>query len=649
MHPVSALRSPPPRRRARRRWQPLAAGLLLTAASAFGANYRNFDVAIYLPVQIVQRFENPDTLKTEWEAISSQLKVDKVYIEGQRDRTVATDALLDQVKKFFVDRGVRVAGGITLSDTNSGQFRSFCYTDPKDREFVKQGVALVARHFDEMILDDFFFVTTKVDSDIAAKGSRTWTQYRLDLMDEAAENLVVKVARAVNPKIKVIVKFPNWYEHFQGLGYDLAKEPAIFDGIYTGTETRDPFTTDQFLQQYESYEIFRFFENIKPGGNGGGWVDTFSISYVDRYAEQLWNTMFAKAPEIMLFNWGALLQPATPGERAAWQSLPTSFDWLKMARIEQPWDFFNRPPPNMARVAGYSLEQVDAFLGQLGKPVGIQSYKPLNSTGEDFLHNYLGMIGIPIDLHPAFPTGADPVLLTESAKFDPDIVAKIKGQLEAGKSVVITSGLLRALQGKGIEDIVELEYTDRKVLAQDYSAGFGSGGRTTLGQESGGRGILFPQIRFLTNDAWALVSARESGNGYPLLIMDRYAKGVLYVWAIPDNFRNLYFLPPEVTGAIKNVVMRGFFARVDGPSQVALFAYDNNSFIVESYLDHEADVKVSLTDGFTKLRNLVTGEVVAGREPPSSPWLRRFSGQEPRTAFYVHLMPHSYSVFAAEK
>jgi len=42
----------------------------------------------------------------------------------------------------------------------------------------------VARHFDEIILDDYFFVTTKNDSDIAAKGNRSWTQFRLDLMNE---------------------------------------------------------------------------------------------------------------------------------------------------------------------------------------------------------------------------------------------------------------------------------------------------------------------------------------------------------------------------------------------------------------------------------------------------------------------------------
>ena len=207
------------------------------------------------------------------------------------------------MKKFFLDHGVQVAGGMALSDGSiGGQFQSFCYTDPKDRAFIKSAAELAARHFDEVIQDDFFFVTTKTDSDIAAKGDKSWTQFRLELMDDAAENLIVKPAKAVNPKVKMVIKFPNWYEHFQGLGLRSRTEPKIFDGIYTGTETRDPVITDQHLQQYESYEIIRYFENIAPGRNGGGWVDTFSLRYLDRYAEQIWDTMFAKAREFTLFR-----------------------------------------------------------------------------------------------------------------------------------------------------------------------------------------------------------------------------------------------------------------------------------------------------------------------------------------------------------
>jgi hypothetical protein len=619
---------------------------LLLPGAGHAGNYTNFDVAIYIPVRVVQTFKDPETLSNNWERISGQLKVDKVYIEVQRGRELAGDDLLERVKKFFLDRGVRVAGGMALSDEGGGgQFRSFCYTDPQAREFIKNAARLAARHFDEVIQDDFFFVTTKFDSDIAAKGKKSWTQFRLELMRDAAQNLVVKPARAVNPKVKMVIKFPNWYEHFQGSGYDLDREPKIFDGIYTGTETRDPETTDQNLQAYESYQIFRYFENIAPGRNGGGWVDTFSVRYVDRYAEQLWDTMFAKAPEMMLFNWAAMLQSIHPGDRTNWQSLHTSFDYDQMLQSYQPHAPAGLTNPTMARVAAYSLEQVDTFLGKLGNPIGIQCYKPYQSTGEDFLHNYFGMIGIPIDLHPVFPTNASLVLLTESAKFDPGIVAKIKRQLVAGKSVVITSGLLHALQGRGIEDIVEVRYTDRKVLAHKYASGFGSGNGRIIGNETNAD-VLFPEIDFLTNDAWALVRAMANGRGYPLLLMDRYGKGILYIWTVPDNFNDLYNLPVTATTAIKNYVMRGFPVRLDGPSQVALFAYDNNTFIVESYLPAETDVTVSMDGEFNKLRNLVTGEEITAEDESEEGW-RQGGGN--RTSFHVHLLPHSYSVFAAEK
>jgi hypothetical protein len=618
---------------------------LLAPSGAHAGQYKNFRVAVYIPVGVVEQMKDPHWLQNSWDTISSQVRVDKVYIETYRSGQTADEQLIEQVKKFFRDHGIEVAGGIAFTLDESQQFQTFSYTDPKQRDFVKQISEMTARHFDEIILDDFFFNMTKTDSDIAAKGKKSWTQFRLDLMDEVARDLVVEPAKAANQKVKVIIKFPNWYEHFQGLGYDLDQEPKIFDEIYTGTETRDPVVTDQHLQQYESYEIFRYFENIKPGGNGGGWVDTFSVLYADRYAEQLWDTMFAKAPEIMLFNWDALLRPARPGSRDAWKGEKTSFDYDQMVADFHPSPAI--PEPTMARAAGYSLEQVDSFLGELGKPIGLKSYKPFQSTGEDFLHNYLGMVGIPIDLYPYFPADANVVLLTESAKFDPDIVNKIKAQLQAGKNVIITSGLLHALQGKGIEDIVELRYMDHKVAVRDFSVGSGPG----IGQgvsEASNPGILFPEIRFLTNDAWALVRGMANGNGFPILLMDRYSKGTLFVLTIPENFNDLYELPPPVLAAIKDFILADSPIRLDGPSRVSLFAYDNDTFIVESFLDKEASVSVSVTGGFSSLKNLVTGEVVHGEPVPLSPRQRTPSGGQ-RIRFQLTVKPHSYLVFAEEK
>ncbi|HUZ08179.1 MAG TPA: hypothetical protein VMV89_11920, partial [Candidatus Paceibacterota bacterium] len=619
----------------------LAAALLCAPPFCRAGNYTNFSVAIYIPVNVVQSFDNPQRLERDWSTINRQLKVDKVYIEVQRDRNEASDETLARVRKFFLDHGVQVAGGMALSDGSiGGQFKSFCYTDPNDRAFIKSAAELAARHFDEVIQDDFFFDTTKNDSDIAAKGDKSWSQFRLELMDDAAENLLVKPAKAVNPKVKMVVKFPNWYEHFQGLGYDLDREPEIFDGIYTGTETRDPVITDQHLQQYESYEIIRYFDNIAPGRNGGGWVDTYSLRYLDRYAEQLWDTLFAKAPQIMLFEWSAMTRPFQTGDRAAWENLPTSFNLTEATN--------GVSDPTWASIAGYSLKQADKFLGQLGNPIGIASYKPFQSTGEDFLQNYLGMIGIPIEMVPYFPTNADTVLLTEEAKADPDIVAKIKGQLRAGKSVVITSGLLRALQYRGIEDIAEIRWTDRKFLAHTYAGGYGAGNFSALDAGTNSD-VLFPEIVFLTNDSWSLVRAEADGNGFPLLLMNRYAKGILYVWTIPDNFNDLYALPPEVTGAIKNFVMRGFPVRLDGPAQVALFAYDNGAFIVQNFSSVPANVKISTLGNATQLKNLVTGEILEGRSSsPQRGRFRRNENTEDRVSFSVQFPPHSYAVFSTE-
>jgi hypothetical protein len=366
---------------------------------------------------------------------------------------------------------------------------------------------------------------------------------------------------------------------------------------------------------------------------------------VDRYAEQIWDTMFAKAPEITLFFWGGILQPAKPGDRDAWKDLPTSLSYDQMLAYRDP---SRSTPATMARVAGYSLDQVDAIVGQLGKPIGIPSYKPYQSVGEDFLHNYLGMIGIPIDLYPSFPTEAEVVLLTESAKFDPELVSKIKSQLLAGKNVVITSGLLEALQGKGIEDIVELRFTGRKVIVHDYVTAYGPGrGGTTNAKQN--PDVLIPEIGFLTNDAWSLVSGLASGNGFPLLIMDRYAKGILFVLNIPDNFSDLYSLPPETLTAIKNYILGSFPVRLEAPGKVSLFAYDNRTFIVESFLDNKTDVTVSLADSVSKLKNLVTGELITGEAPTPPPPMQRVSFGPQRTKFRISMEPHSYLAFAEVK
>src|SRR5690606_21854109 len=159
-----------------------------------------------------------------------------VYLETHRDRQIVDSETLQAATTFFRDQGLTVAGGITLTISEPNRFETFCYSDPQHRQWVQELAEYTAAHFDEFILDDFFFTSCKNDVEIDARGTQSWTDYRLALLRDAAEELILQPAKAVNPDVKVVVKYPNWYEHFQGLGFNLASGPVQFDGIYTGTE-----------------------------------------------------------------------------------------------------------------------------------------------------------------------------------------------------------------------------------------------------------------------------------------------------------------------------------------------------------------------------------------------------------------------------
>ncbi len=589
-------------------WGLLVAALCLTGITlvAGGANYEHFDVAVYCRVYEVREMKDPAYLDRAWSAISSHMKVDKVYLETHRDTIVIDQATLDQAKRFFTGKGVKVAGGITYTINESNQFETYCYSNPEHRKKVQEIAEFTARNFDEVILDDFFFTSCKCDLCIKAKGPRSWTQYRLALMDEAGRNLVMKPAHAVNPHVKVTIKYPNWYEHFQHLGFNLETQPKYFDGIYTGTETRDAVFSNQHLQPYLGYSIFRYFENLKPGGNRGGWVDPGGLRNLDRYAEQLWLTLFAKAPEITLFDIRQLYQPVRQADGAV------------------------VPESEYARIAGYVFEQADSILGRLGTPMGVKIYKPFHSDGEDFLASYLGMVGIPVDLVPEFPAREQTILLTEAAKSDPGLVEKIKGQLQAGKHVVITSGLLKALQGKGLDDIVELEYTGKTVAAREFFSRFMTSRADT--------DILLPELRYATNDSWEVVSALTSASrttGTPVLHSAKYSKGVLYVLTIPQAQGDLSAYPQEVLAAIRNVVCRDMYVQLDAPSQVSLFVYDNDTFVVESFRERMGPARVITDKRITRLRELLSGREIEGQP------------RGEKTVFDVMVRPGAYSVFTA--
>jgi hypothetical protein len=371
---------------------------------------------------------------------------------------------------------------------------------------------------------------------------------------------------------------------------------------------------------------------------------------VDRYAEQLWDTAFAKPREITLFNWHDLVvrEPVPAGERKGWAARPTTFNWNDMVKTYRSTgkdDVFG-----WGAVAGYSLDLVDKALGDLGNPIGIASYKPYQSDGEDFLQNYLGNIGLPIEMTPVFPEGQGLVLLTEQAKYDPDIIKKIDRKLKAGGRVVITSGFLRAMQNKGFKNIAEWETTGNVIGMHLFANAFGSGSGTFLNDpKKPATDILFPEIRFYTNDSWGIIRGVAGAKGNPLLLMNEYSKGTVYLLNIPENMADLYNLPQPAISRIKHYLMEDFPVRIDAPDLVSMFAYDNGTLAVHSFRHTASAVNVIVPGQNAKLRDLSTGKLVMAKAPVKQVLPRWATPDAPATMFPISLEAHSWRTYRIER
>ena len=566
--------------------------------------YDNFVAAVFCTVrdmEVMAAAPDPDQMVA---FISRHVRVGKVYLETYRTGHQVDREQVVRLKEVFARHGIETAGAITPNFVAGWDFRPSCYGRPEHRKELERIMRFTAELFDEVILDDFFFTNCRCEACIAAKGGRSWDQFRTELLAEVSRDAVVGPAKQVNPKVRVVIKYPNWYEDYQATGYNLADQPKLFDGIYTGTETRDPAHSQQTLQRYLSYFLVRYLENVKPGKNGGGWFDTFDCLYnLGSYAEQCWLTLFAKAREVTLFSAGLLHRDAI-----------------------------------CAPVAGHAMEAADAFLGQLGAPIGIACYKPYHSSGEPYLHGYLGMLGLPLEPFPEFPAGHGLVLLTESAAKDPAILDRIKGQLAAGKEVVITSGLLGALQDLGFGDLAPIRLTGRKVAVRRFAAPFfecSFGNYWDVAAPAGP--IEIPELAFPTNDALPLVAAFGENRAYPFILQIRYGAGFLYILTVPEDFGALYRLPAPVLDLVRKTLGKRIPVRLEGPAQVGLFAYDDGAFIVESFLPINSDVKVVVQgkgiEGMgIELVDLVSREKLRGQE---------VDGQ---TEFAFKLRPTSFRV-----
>ncbi len=538
------------------------------------SNYRNFKLTTYFVAHATCRVTREE-LEKELNFMEKYMRLDKVYLEPWRGELASAEQV-EICREVFKAHGVEVAGGLTtVIPTPKGDapkarlFDTFCYNDPKMRAKLKKVSTFIGARFSEFIIDDFFFTGCACPACVKAKNAfnekhgitdGSWQAYRLDLLRRVSEEDIIGPAKAANPNCRIIIKYPNWAESYQETGYNPAEQRKQFDGLYTGTETRDPIVTDQHLPRYLSFSLMTYFENMWPGHNGGGWFDTFDTHITEMYLEQAYLTAFSKPKELMMF---------------CFQSM-----------------YDNMYTPAL----GFQLDKLDAVLDHAGSPIGIPCYLPDNSQGEDNVQDFLGMVGLPIVCTPYFPEDADQMLLTRAAACDPDIVDKLeKWLLEKGGTAMVTTGFMEATQDRGVQRLTSIRLRGRKVSARRYRVEEeerrDAVRRRLCLYPTGDRPITIPVAEFRNNATWAVVKAVHGEESYGILLRDWYGKGTLWTLAVPDAFPDFYHIPAEALGRIRQAMPVNDIW-MEAPAGVSLFAYDNDAFIVYPYVMSTSEFRV---------------------------------------------------------
>lgn len=431
------------------------ASLLLvnTAGVLFASEEKIPRLEAYITAEQVEPYFAAEENRQKALQVYQNIGISKVFLESLRSGFQTNLDLLKEIRDFLRSQGIEVSGGITTAAGNdfgvpsSSNAYWLNYQHPKTQTDLANHLRRAAPLFDEIIVDDFFATDDESPISIQAKGDRTWPEYRLQLLADVAERCIIKPAIEANPNIRLIEKFPQWYDRFQLFGYNAVAGSRSFDRIWVGTETRNPNTPRfGYVMPTEGYINYRWLATIAQNKIGGGWFD-FGDCAPGPYLMQAYQTVLAGAKEIILFETGRLIETNECIE-----------------------PFLQR------RDALFALGQILADRA----PQGMYAYKPVNSNGSDakgaanlYIFDYLATLGLAPLPTAKVPEDAKIVFLARQAADDPEIAAKVKSWLQKSVKIIATPDFLNSVNDPTFPKIQDRNSLPRFSVRQTNSGAIG--------------------------------------------------------------------------------------------------------------------------------------------------------------------------------
>lgn len=547
----------------------------------------SLQLSTYVTAHTVEQMFNTEAGKREVLSLLNCYGITKVYLEVYRGGLVITPELIGPSVKFLEDNGFEVVGGIATVPGNDfgvkqeGPLGWFNWQNPKTQNDLRKVIEESAPFFDSFIVDDFLCTSDTSQESKAAKGERSWSEYRRAMFTELSQSVFIKPAREMNPDIRMIIKYPQWYDRFHIFGYDVETESAMFDGVWVGTETRGQYTQRfGFVQPYEGFINYRWLKTIAGDKHGGAWFD--HIDCTDRdFVEQAYQSVLAGAKELIIFSFDSFIS-GHPGHHLLVQ------DFEKLAAL---------------------AEAVAA--NPVNGPAG---YKPPNSDagGDLYLFDYIGMFGISLVPASEYPENNKVVFLPTQAASDEEILSKIRRSLEKGSKIIMTTGFLaKAKDGGELANLAQVRWPLKEMPSEVES----------IELEDSTYSLKFPlkmDYQIVPDGAEVVLPPSVQSNN-PFLVQNK-AKNVIVVNThtfSQEDFAAVgeHLLAPRQIGLVElpqpwaNSMREAFHQQddpvIDAPARVTVQQLSNGSLVIHNYNQETVNVTITFPktgiyiDGFT--------------------------------------------------
>ncbi len=528
-------------------------------------------VSVYATAADVLRHFAPPEGVERVAPLLKRLQVSRVFLEGRRGDEYVPPETLRAVRNRLTRLGFQTSGGIatvpgkTFGARHDGKLGWLNWEAEKTRTDIARFFTENAAVFDELIVDDFYCTADTSPASEQARGARSWSQYRQDLLVSLIDPMMLRPARATRPAVRLIVKFPQWYDRFHLFGYDPARMPAAFDQVWVGTEVRNPETQRMgFVQPTEGYINFRWLQSVIGDKVRGAWFDHIECT-AQNFLDQAYQSVLAGARELTLFHLGDVVDDH-PGDALLAAALPELADLA-------------------GRVQGRA-------------PRGIACYKPPSSDAADnlYLMDYLAMLGLPIVPAARYPSVARVAILGAQAAADPRLIEKLRVHLATGATLVLTPALVRRLGA------VAERLSGVRVSAE---------AQPDTAVELEGRKPATPLELDLGLSAPAKLTrmtALVAGRRVPWLTARRAGGGHVLVWNVrtfseqdyaevgevllPPKKRGLPDLPQEIADELRRTLLAPLGMRLSAPARVGFYLLGDAACLY-NFLDRQVSVRLN--------------------------------------------------------